>query len=153
VYYDIRSIRNQNNPDDYYHVDLFYDSFKAILKTSHLVKAPYPKFILQGTNGSFINYGIDKQEECLKAGMNPDEKGFGHDPEALFGRLVYEDKDGSTQEKQWATPLGVMEESMTICTNLLFWGKRSLFLINSVIPINIVKIGEVLLIWQSSKKM
>lgn len=106
VYYDIRSIRNKRNPDDYFHVELFYDNFKAITKSNHLVKTPYPKFILHGTNGSFLKYGIDRQEECLKAGLMPQEIGFGLDPEESYGKVVFEDVAGTTYEKGIKTPLG-----------------------------------------------
>jgi predicted dehydrogenase len=106
VYYDIRSIRNKNNPDDYYHVELFYDNFKAIVKTNHLVKSPYPKFILHGTKGSFIKYGIDKQEECLKAGMMPQDAGFGLDPEENYGKVAYVDDCGNDEELLIKTPVG-----------------------------------------------
>ncbi|MBD1380508.1 oxidoreductase [Metabacillus arenae] len=106
VYYDIRAVRNRNNPDDYYHVELFYDHFKMIVKTNHLVAAPYPKFIVHGTKGSFIKYGIDKQEECLKAGMSPSDHGFGVDPEEKYGRLVLIDEKGKAQEEIIPTPLG-----------------------------------------------
>ncbi|MBM7692055.1 putative dehydrogenase [Peribacillus deserti] len=99
VYTDIRSVRNPNNPDDYYHVELFYQHFKAIVKTNHLVKIPYPKFTLLGTKGSFVKYGIDRQEECLKAGMTPDQSGFGLDPEESYGKVQFEDSDGSHFEK------------------------------------------------------
>lgn len=104
VYYDVRSVRNKNNPDDYYHVELFYDSFKVILKTNHLVAQAYPKFTLHGTNGSFIKYGIDKQEECLKAGMVPQDSGFGVDPEDAYGTVT--NPGGGFNEKIIPTPLG-----------------------------------------------
>jgi predicted dehydrogenase len=106
VYYDIRSIRNPSNPDDYYHVELFYPSFKTIVKTNHLVKSPYPKFILHGTKGSFIKYGIDRQEECLKAGMNPNQTGFGLDPEENFGKVSVVDTNGDEYEATIITPTG-----------------------------------------------
>ncbi|WP_077621834.1 oxidoreductase [Sediminibacillus massiliensis] len=95
LYYDLRSLRNKNNPEDYYHVELFYGNFKAILKTSHLVSKPYPKFILHGTGGSYVKHGIDKQEEHLKAGLSPSVEGFGVDPIENYG-VVYtaDQKDG-----------------------------------------------------------
>jgi predicted dehydrogenase len=52
---------------------LFYGDLKAIVKTSHLVKIDYPKFIVHGTKGSFIKYGIDQQETSLKANIMPGE--------------------------------------------------------------------------------
>ena len=46
VAYDIRSLRNKANPDDTFEAQLFYGDLKAIVKTSHLVKLPYPRFIV-----------------------------------------------------------------------------------------------------------
>ena len=77
--YDIRSLRNKANPDDTFEVQLFYGDLKAIVKTSHLVKIDYPKFIVHGTKGSFIKYGIDQQETSLKANIMPGEPGFAAD--------------------------------------------------------------------------
>ncbi len=47
---------------DTFEAQLFYGDLKAIVKTSHLVKIDYPKFIVHGKKGSFIKYGIDQQE-------------------------------------------------------------------------------------------
>ncbi|GER67038.1 oxidoreductase [Weizmannia acidilactici] len=104
--YDIRSVRNTENPDDLYEVQLFYDNFKAIVKTSHLVLDPYPKWILHGTKGSFIKYGIDQQETCLKAGKMPGSENFGVDPEEAYGKLTYIDAEGNIVEETVPTPQG-----------------------------------------------
>ncbi|WP_121611292.1 oxidoreductase [Mesobacillus foraminis] len=104
VYYDIRSQSEGSN--DYYHVELFYKNFKAIVKTSMLVKTPYPRFILHGTKGSFIKYGIDKQEECLKAGRMPWEKDFGIDPKENYGKVSFTDEEGKDRNLRIPTPLG-----------------------------------------------
>ena len=42
---------------------------------------------MNGTRGSFVKYGIDPQEDMLKAGMTPDAKGFGEDSPAFYGTL------------------------------------------------------------------
>ncbi len=60
---------NKANPDDTFEAQLFYGDLKAIVKTSHLVKIDYPKFIVHGKKGSFIKYGIDQQETSLKANI------------------------------------------------------------------------------------
>jgi len=106
VYYDIRAIRNNVGLDDYYHVELFYKSFKVILKTSPLVKTAYPRFILNGINGNFIKYGIDKQEECLKSGIFPGNSEFGVDPENSYGKISFLDQNDTINEKIIITPLG-----------------------------------------------
>ncbi|MTH54673.1 oxidoreductase [Bacillus mangrovi] len=106
MYYDIRSVRNPGNPDDYFHIELFYSGFKYILKMSHLVKEPYPKFLIQGTSGTFIKYGIDQQEDHLrKLGKKPGEEGFGEDPEASYGKLIYME-NGMEKTDILPTPLG-----------------------------------------------
>lgn len=106
VYYDIRTLRNKENPDDYYHIELFYNDFKAIVKTNHLVKSEYPKFILHGTKGSFVKYGIDKQEECLKCGIMPWDENFGVDPKENYGILDYINDNGENIIESKITPQG-----------------------------------------------
>ncbi len=92
--FDIRSLRNKANPDDTFEAQLFYGDLKAIVKTSHLVKLEYPKFIVHGTRGSFIKYGIDQQETSLKANIMPGEPGFGADDS--IGTLEYVNAAGET---------------------------------------------------------
>ncbi|WP_046174190.1 oxidoreductase [Domibacillus indicus] len=106
VAYDIRSVRRKENPDDTFEAQLFYENMKAIVKTSHLVKMDYPKFIVHGKKGSFIKYGIDQQEACLKAGIMPEVEGFGQDLERAYGQAVYIDSNGEEQKKTIPTPQG-----------------------------------------------
>jgi predicted dehydrogenase len=98
VGYHLRQLRNSANPDDTFEAQLYYDDVKAIIKTSHLVKLDYPKFIVHGTRGSFIRHGIDQQETSLKAGVMPDEPGFAHDPE--LATLEYINDAGETVREQ-----------------------------------------------------
>lgn len=106
VFYDIRSVRNPRNPDDLFAAELLYDNLKVIVKTSHLVKIDYPKFTVHGKKGSFVKYGIDQQETCLKAGIMPEVEGFGKDAEAAYGKVSYIDNDGNECEKVIPTPQG-----------------------------------------------
>lgn len=92
VGYHLRSLRNPANPDDTFETQLYYGNCKAIVKTSHLVKIDYPKFIVHGSRGSFIRYGIDKQETSLKAGVMPGDAGFGADEQMSL--LEYENEHG-----------------------------------------------------------
>ncbi|MEG2740431.1 oxidoreductase [Clostridium sp.] len=106
VTYDIRSIRREGNPDDYYEVCMFYNNLKVIVKTNHLVKIDYPKFRINGHNGSFIKYGIDKQEECLKANIMPWDKNFITDIEVNYGKVSYIGENGEDITKIVKTPKG-----------------------------------------------
>nr|SFZ88657.1 Putative oxidoreductase [Loigolactobacillus rennini] len=107
VSYDIRAQQNPvSTVDDYYDVDLFYDNFKAIVKSSFLVAQPYPRFILHGTQGSFVKYGIDQQENDLKAGITPAATDFGLDSPKFYGELTYQNANGDWINKQLRTPRG-----------------------------------------------
>lgn len=92
VFYHLRHLRQPDNPDDTFEAQLIYDDMKAIIKTSHLVKTPYPKFIVHGTRGSFVRQQIDQQETCLKNGVMPDDTRFAGDEEQAL--LEYIDEQG-----------------------------------------------------------
>ena len=104
VAYDIRSLRNKANPDDTFEAQLFYGDLKAIVKTSHLVKIDYPKFIVYGTRGSFVKYGIDQQETSLKANIMPGEPGFAADDSV--GLLEYVNDEGVTVKEEMKPEVG-----------------------------------------------
>ena len=104
VSYDIRHLRNKANPDDTFEAQLFYGDLKAIVKSSHLVKLEYPKFIVHGHKGSFIKYGIDQQETSLKANIMPGEPGFGAD--SSVGILEYVDDAGNTVREEVTVETG-----------------------------------------------
>ena len=41
---------------------------------------PGPALEVQGANGAFVKFGMDTQEEMLKAGRTPGDTGWGIDP-------------------------------------------------------------------------
>jgi predicted dehydrogenase len=73
--------------DDYYDVRLQYSGFHAIVKSSYLVREPVPRYIIHGTGGSFIKFGIDPQEQALKEGKIPGSTSWGCDPREYWGKL------------------------------------------------------------------
>ena len=92
VFYHLRHLRQPDNPDDTYEAQLFYGDLKAIIKTSHLVKVPCPRFVVHGTKGSVVRYHIDQQEACLKNGIMPDHPDFAADRQCAL--LEYIDDEG-----------------------------------------------------------
>ena len=50
---------------DWAHVVLEYATRRAVLQASMLVAAHLPRFIVHGTGGSWIRYGVDRQERDL----------------------------------------------------------------------------------------
>ncbi|MDX9906690.1 MAG: Gfo/Idh/MocA family oxidoreductase, partial [Bacteroidales bacterium] len=87
VYADIRMQRTESKVDDYFHVHLYYERLKVILKASVFVKEQGSRYILHGTKGSFIKYGIDPQEEMLKAGAMPGSENWGKEDPDYWGVL------------------------------------------------------------------
>jgi scyllo-inositol 2-dehydrogenase (NADP+) len=72
--------REHSEVDDAFDVRLDYGRLKVTLKSSLLVREDSPRYILQGTKGSFVKYGIDVQEDQLKAGLMPTDANFGAEP-------------------------------------------------------------------------
>jgi predicted dehydrogenase len=73
--------------DDSYHLVLHYEGLRVILKSSYLVREQGPRYLLHGVNGSFLKWGIDPQEDALKAGQLPKEAGWGTEPDEWWGKL------------------------------------------------------------------
>ncbi|MCY7351438.1 MAG: Gfo/Idh/MocA family oxidoreductase [Cytophagaceae bacterium] len=73
--------------DDAFDVRLDYGPLKVRLRASLLVREVGPRYVLHGTKGSFVKYGLDVQEDTLKAGAIPGTPGFGKEPESQWGIL------------------------------------------------------------------
>ncbi|MCW0481727.1 Gfo/Idh/MocA family oxidoreductase [Gaoshiqia sediminis] len=80
-------VRESGAVNDYYDIRLQYEGFAALLKCSYLVRKPGPRYSLHGNLGSFHKWGIDPQEDALKAGRLPNEAGWGSEPAADWGEL------------------------------------------------------------------
>ncbi len=67
--------RDSAEVNDYFHAQLRYGDhhpgLRVILHASALVPAVGPRFVVHGTRGSFVKYGLDVQEDALKAGGRP----------------------------------------------------------------------------------
>lgn len=87
VYADIRSQRSGSLIDDNYEVVLDYGDVKATLKSSYMVREPGPRYMVYGEEGTFLKWGLDPQEEKLKAGILPNAPGFGKEPDDLAGHI------------------------------------------------------------------
>lgn len=83
----LRKNRTDTKIFDYYDIRLQYDQFAAILKCSLLVREPGPRYIMNGTLGSFIKYGFDPQEAKLKTGILPQGKDWGIESPEQHGLL------------------------------------------------------------------
>jgi predicted dehydrogenase len=59
----------------------------TVLRATLTACAPGPRYVVHGTKGSFTKWGLDPQEDQLKAGMQFDAPGFGEEPESAWGEL------------------------------------------------------------------
>ena len=87
---DLRIQREFAKATDNFELILHYDGLKVALRAGMLVRGRSPRFILHGSRGSFLKYGIDPQEEALKQGRLPSEPGWGQEPKERWGRLITE---------------------------------------------------------------
>jgi predicted dehydrogenase len=105
VVFDCRSIDNIGKSDDYYDIDFFYDSMKAIVKTSFYVKLDYPRFIVHGKKGSFLMPALGHQSN-EKPKPGPIQISFDPLPEEKWGTLSYIDQNGEDITTKIPTEIG-----------------------------------------------
>ena len=85
---DIRAQRSFAKINDSFELILDYDDLKVTLKAGMLVREQSPRFILHGTEGSFVKHGFDPQEEALKQGLMPSGPDWGSEPREQWGTLI-----------------------------------------------------------------
>jgi predicted dehydrogenase len=85
---DLRIQRKGGKANDNFEVILHYPFIKASVKSGMLVREPLPRLILLGSNGSYVKYGMDVQEEDLKAGLTSFTKtNWGVEPADRWGTI------------------------------------------------------------------
>ena len=88
----VRRDRDKTDIEDAFDITLHYPRLQAICRATMLASEPSPRFLIHGTKGSFIKYGLDPQEPTLGAGGtvppvgNPRE--WLGEPESAWGTLV-----------------------------------------------------------------
>ncbi len=97
----VRVEREGAAADDAWNLFLEYEHpyrMTVVLRATLTACAPGPRYVVHGTSGSFRKWGLDPQEDQLKAGMRPDAPGFGEEPESAWGELkACGDSDPSTR--------------------------------------------------------
>ncbi len=75
VHVDLATQRQGAQVNDWFHAQLKFESrhpgLRVILHGSALVAELGPRWTVHGTEGSFIKYGLDTQEDALKTGRRP----------------------------------------------------------------------------------
>jgi predicted dehydrogenase len=95
VFAQIKKQRYGSQIDDFFHIILIYPNLQVTLTAGMMMKEPIASYVLHGTKGSFVKYGIDPQENQLRGGMLPTDAAYGLDSPEMYGTLVL-DENGET---------------------------------------------------------
>jgi predicted dehydrogenase len=76
---DLAVVRPGGKAVDYFNTTLTYGRRRVVLHSTVYACAETARFIVQGEKGSFVKYGLDTQEESLKAGQRPPQAKWGED--------------------------------------------------------------------------
>jgi len=71
--------RPSSQIDDSFDVHMEYPHLRATLRARIIAYAPGPHLLIHGTEGTFIKYGMDPQEEILRSPNCPDGPDWGAD--------------------------------------------------------------------------
>ena len=93
VHGDLRMLRNDTHVDDDFTVTLHYNNMRVTLRSSLMVCAPQPAYLLNGSLGSFVKNRTDKQEDLLKMGAIPDGENWYTEPPVDYGLLYTQEND------------------------------------------------------------
>jgi predicted dehydrogenase len=77
----------------------YSNGLRAVLRSSILAAAPRPRFVLFGTQGSFVKQSFDPQEMNLRRGYIPAETLWGAEPEENWGVLTVPSGDTFEQRR------------------------------------------------------
>ncbi|EAB1657154.1 oxidoreductase [Salmonella enterica subsp. diarizonae] len=97
---DLAQLRPGAQSTDYFHAILSYPQRRVILHGTMLAAAESARYIVHGSRGSYVKYGLDPQEERLKNGERLPQEDWGYDMRDGVLTLV----EGETRkEENWLT--------------------------------------------------
>ena len=92
VYAEVRALRPGAQVDDDFFIALEHGSgARSHLSGTMLAAQPGPRLRALGTRAAYVKWGLDVQEDELRAGASPRDAGFGEEPESAWGRLGTEE--------------------------------------------------------------
>ncbi|ACT06988.1 oxidoreductase domain protein [Dickeya chrysanthemi Ech1591] len=70
---DLAQLRPGSKATDYFHATLIYPQRRVVVHGTMLAAAESARYIIHGTQGSYVKFGLDPQEDQLKAGEKPED--------------------------------------------------------------------------------
>ena len=99
---DLAQLRTGAQATDYFHAVLSYPRRRIVLHGTLLAAAESARYIVHGTDGSYVKFGLDPQEDRLKAGARLPQANWGQD--TRDGTLTLAQGDKLEQSKQPTIP-------------------------------------------------
>ncbi|MEF8984729.1 MAG: Gfo/Idh/MocA family oxidoreductase [Bacteroidales bacterium] len=84
---DLRTQRPGSEVNDYFNVKFNFPETIVTVKGGFLVREKGPRYIIHGTEGSFLKWGVDPQEQDLIDGYFPEGPDWGKEEEKYWGIL------------------------------------------------------------------
>jgi scyllo-inositol 2-dehydrogenase (NADP+) len=101
---DVRIERDGTSVDDAFDVVLHYSRMRALLRAGVLVSTPTPRFVIHATQGGYLKYGLDPQEDALKRGETPTGEFWGFEAPDRWGTLFNRQGDSFLSESLATSP-------------------------------------------------
>ncbi|PXW45290.1 putative dehydrogenase [Klebsiella oxytoca] len=99
---DLAQLRPGSQSTDYFHTVLAYPQRRVVLHATLLAAAETARFIVHGSRGSYVKYGLDPQEERLKNGERLPQEDWGYD--MRDGVLTRAEGEERTEESWLSLP-------------------------------------------------
>jgi predicted dehydrogenase len=96
---DLRMERDGAPVDDAFDVVLHYPKSRAMLRAGMMVSTQTPRFVVQGSEGGYLKYGLDPQEDALKRGERPSGEFWGYEAPERWGTLLKAQGDSLVVDK------------------------------------------------------
>jgi predicted dehydrogenase len=76
---DLAQLRPGAQTTDYFHAVLSYPQRRIVLHGTMVAAAESARYIIHGTRGSYVKFGLDPQEDRLKSGERLPQEDWGYD--------------------------------------------------------------------------
>lgn len=103
---EVKTLRSGGVCPDFAHLTLTYPDKLVQLQASLFVATQNLRFLVQGERGNYLKYGLDPQEDRLKAGVKPDSDDWAKENAEEFGSLILVDSDGVPSQQKLSSELG-----------------------------------------------
>ena len=96
---DIRIERDHAVIDDAFDLILYYPRMRACLRASMLAAHAGPRFLIHGSEASYLKHGLDPQEALLREGKVPTNSSWGEESPEAWGTIYRAENHAVPEER------------------------------------------------------